>query len=24
MCVVMLLQSIVTLNEYGWKGKDNE
>jgi hypothetical protein len=24
MCVVMLLQSIVTLNEYGWKGKENE
>jgi hypothetical protein len=24
MFVVMLLQSIVTLNEYGWKGKDNE
>jgi len=24
MCVVMLLQSIVTLNEYGWKGKNNE
>ena len=24
MCVVMLLQSIVTLNEYGWRAKDNE
>jgi hypothetical protein len=24
MCVVMLLQSIVTLNEYGWRGKENE
>jgi len=24
MCVVMLLQSIVILSEYGWKGKENE
>ncbi len=24
MFIVMLLQSIVTLNEYGWKGKENE
>jgi hypothetical protein len=24
MFTVMLLQSIVTLSEYGWKGKDNE
>ena len=24
MVVVMLLQSIVTLNEYGWRSKDNE
>jgi hypothetical protein len=24
MCVVMLLQSIVMLNEYGWKGKESE
>ena len=24
MCVVMLLQSIVTLNEYGWRVKENE
>jgi hypothetical protein len=24
MCVVTLLQSIVTLSEYGWRNKDNE
>jgi len=24
MFVVMLVQAIVTLEEYGWKGKDNE
>ena len=24
MCVVMLMQSIVTLTQYGWRAKDNE